>query len=365
MHSKVLIAISDLELAGAQKVVAHLAANMNKAQTQVCVLVLAESKNTIIERQLRQQNVQLHFLNKPAGLHLPTFWKASKYIRAFKPDVIHTHLNAWLYIFMAAWGKGITILHTIHSRAARQESNAVQRKLMTFLYHKKIAVPVAISDEIKTEAMQVYGLRADQVETVYNPVDYAGFASVVKQPHKHIVFVNVARFNPVKNQMFLIRAFAKAYEQNSDIRLVMAGEGDLLEAAKTLAQDLGITEAVSFLGNVENVPALLAECDVFVLPSIAEGLPISMLEAEAAGLPVIASRVGGIPDIFNDNGCLIEVNDEAGLTDAILRLAKDESLRLEMGRKSQNIAKAYAADAIAPEYEALYRKYGREAKCAK
>ncbi|MBR2309190.1 MAG: glycosyltransferase [Oscillospiraceae bacterium] len=365
MHSKVMIVISDLELAGAQKVVAHLAANMDKAQTQISILVLSKARDTIIERQLRQQNIQLHFLNKPAGLHLPTFWKAAKYVHTYKPDVIHTHLNGWMYVFPAAWCRKIKILHTIHSRAARQEASGALRKLVTFLYHRKVMVPVAISDEIKSEATQVYRLGAEQVEMVYNPVDYRAFADTPKQQHDGVVFVNVARFSKVKNQLFLIRAFAKAYESNSDIRLAMAGEGALLETAKELTRELGIADAVEFLGNVENVPQLLARCDVFVLPSIAEGLPISMLEAEATGLPVIASRVGGIPDIFNGNGCLVEVNDEAGLVDAMLLLAKDEALRREMGQKSQSIAKTYAADAIAPQYEALYQKYRGETKCVK
>ena len=138
----------------------------------------------------------------------------------------------------------------------------------------------------------------------------------------------------------------------------MAGEGELLEDAKSLALQLGIEFAVDFLGNVENVAQLLAESDVFILPSLTEGLPISMLEAEAAGLPVIASRVGGIPDVFQDNGCLVDVNDEAALVEAMLQLASDEALRQEMSKRSQTIAKKYAADVIAREYEALYRKYG-------
>ena len=83
MSSKVLIAISDLELAGAQKVVAHLAANMDKTQNQLGVLVLSEARDTIIERQLRQQNIQMYFLNKPAGLHLPTFRKAAQFVKEF------------------------------------------------------------------------------------------------------------------------------------------------------------------------------------------------------------------------------------------------------------------------------------------
>lgn len=357
MPPKVLIAISDLEIAGAQKVVEQLAIQLQRNQIPVRLLILSSAKNSAIEKRLRENGVGIDFLDKPAGIHLQTFWKAAKYIRTYKPDVIHTHLNSWLYVFPVAWRKKIKILHTIHSQAAEQEHYSALRKLVTFLYHGKVMVPVAISDEIRKEATQVYGLPCEQIEMVYNPMDYRSFSEEPKQNHQGVVFVNVARFHSDKNQLFLIRAFAKAHQQNSDIRLCMAGEGELLEDAKALARELGVADAVAFPGTVENVAQLLAKCDVFVLPSLTEGLPISMLEAEAAGLPVIASRVGGIPDIFDGNGCLIEVNDEAALVDAMLRLAENAALRQEMGQKSQAIAKAYGAEVITPQYEALYRKY--------
>ena len=142
---------------------------------------------------------------------------------------------------------------------------------------------------------------------------------------------------------------------NYDVRLDL-GKG---EEAKQLAKDLGAEQAASFLGNVENVPQLLAACDVFVLPSLSEGLPVSMLEAEAAALPVIASHVGGIGDIFCDNGRLIPVNGEEELIKAILELAEDKDLRLKMGESSQKIAEPFAADRIARQYEQLYAKFGR------
>ena len=99
-------------------------------------------------------------------------------------------------------------------------------------------------------------------------------------------------------------------------------------------------------------------CDVFVLPSLTEGLPVSMLEAEAAGLPVIASKIGGIPDIFKDNGYLINVNDEIALIESILLLTNTE-IREEKSKNSKNIAKQYSADKVARRYEELYTKYGR------
>ena len=131
-----------------------------------------------------------------------------------------------------------------------------------------------------------------------------------------------------------------------------------MEEAQHLSKALGIDNVVQFLGNVDNVPELFSICDVFVLPSLTEGLPVSLLEAEAAGLPVIASRIGGIPDIFNDNGYLIDVNDENALIESILSLTNDD-IRAEKGKNSKEIAKQYSADKVARKYEELYKKYWR------
>lgn len=355
---KVMIVVSNLKIAGAQKMVEQLALAMDKNQYELNIICLSSPCNSIIEKRLLDNNISIIFLNKKPGFQYKMFSKIMFYVKKLKPSIIHTHVTSWIYTFPIAMKKNICILHTIHSRPNRQEDNTLVRKLITFLYHHHVIVPVAISNEIKKEATQLYDLSESEVEMVVNPVDYMSFSRVEKKKHEEVVYVNVARFDKVKNQLFLIKAFAKAYEKKPQIRLILAGEGELMGEAQHLSKALGIDNVVQFFGNVDNVPELFSICDVFVLPSLTEGLPVSLLEAEAAGLPVIASRIGGIPDIFNDNGYLIDVNDENALIESILSLTNDD-IRAEKSKNSNEIAKQYSADKVARKYEELYKKYWR------
>lgn len=355
---KVLIVVSNLKIAGAQKMVEQLALAMDKNHYQLNIVCLSAPCDSFIEKRLLENGINLIFLNKKPGFQIKMLFQISSIVKKIKPSIIHTHVSTWVYTFPIAIRENICILHTIHSRPNRQESNSIVRKLITFLYHHHFIVPVAISNEIKKEAEELYCLSDTEVEMVVNPVDYVSFSRVEKIDHDNVVFVNVARFDEVKNQMFLINSFAKAYKKNQHIRLILAGDGKLMEEAKKLTKSLGIDNVVQFLGNVDNVPELFSMCDVFVLPSLTEGLPVSMLEAEAAGLPVIASKIGGIPDIFKDNGYLINVNDEKALIESILLLTNIE-IREEKSKNSKIIAKQYSADKVARRYEELYTKYGR------
>ncbi len=354
-----MIIVSNLKIAGAQKMVEQLALAMDRKKYELNIICLSAPCNSCIEKRIMDNDIPIIFLNKKPGFRGEMFFKIAFYVKKINPSIIHTHVTSWIYTFPIAWLKKICILHTIHSRPDRQESDILTRKLITILYHWHTIVPVAISNEIKKEAVQLYNLSNDEVEMVVNPVDYVSFSKVEKKIHEGVVYVNVARFDKVKNQLFMIKAFAKAYKKNPQIRLVLAGEGELIEEAQQLTLSLGIDSAVQFLGNVDNVPELFSLCDVFVLPSLTEGLPVSMLEAEAAGLPIIASRIGGIPDIFDNNGYLVAVNDENALIDSILKLANTE-IRLEKSKNSKEIAKKYSADKVARKYEGLYQKYRRK-----
>ena len=356
---KVLIIISNLKIAGAQKMVEQLALAIDKTKFEVHVVSLSSALNTVIERKLIDNQIPLVFLNKKSGVSIGAFFKLSKYIKAFKPDIIHSHIMGWFYALPVCIMKKIPILHTIHSQPKRQESNKLLRALVRKMYHSKRMIPVGISDQISEEAVQVYKLGERFIDTVYNPVDYSGFSAIVREEHEGVNFVNVARFNKIKNQIFLLKAFVKVHEEFPHYSLYFAGDGELLEEAKTIVRSLGANGYIHFLGNVDNVPMLFSKCDVFVLPSLSEGLPVSMLEAEAASLPIIASRIGGIPDIFHENGFLFEVNNENELIECLAKM-NNSSFRKKFGENSKKIACQYSAEKIARKYESLYEKYRKQ-----
>ena len=359
MQKRVLIIAANLKIAGAQKMIEQLVLHLDSDLVRVRVIVLSNRLETAIEKRLDAAGVDVRYLGKQKGLSFALFGKMKAELDNFSPDLIHTHVNSWLYILPAVLCGRYQMLHTIHSSPERQERYALLRVIMRYLYRAGKAIPVAISDQIRNEATKVYGISHEHIELVYNPVDYHLFADAKRKEHAGIVFVNVARFNPIKNHLFLIKCFSRVYKVNPDTRLVLAGDGELLQETKALVEALGLQQVVEFKGNVDDVATLLSECDVFVLPSLSEGMPISLLEAEAASLPVIASRTGGIPDVVDSNGILVEVNCEEALVNAMIDIASHPEKRVCMGERSKAIAVKYSSETVADAYELLYYKHGK------
>lgn len=359
-REKILIVIANLKVAGAQKMVEQLSLSIDKKMYDVRVLCISCPCDSPIEERMKKEKIPVDYLNKTAGFSVRTFFKADKYIRSYKPAIIHTHLSsAWIYTVLSALRFRIPILNTIHSRPNRQEANSLLASVIRYFYKRKVVIPVAISDQIREEAINFYSLSPDSVEMVYNPVDFRHFSNTKHIEHRGINYVNVARFNPVKNQLTLIEAFVSAKTVVPDIELYIAGDGEYMEKAIKKVERHQAGSYIHILGNVDDVRCLFEIADVFILPSLSEGLPVSVLEAEAARLPIIASNVGGIPDIVNENGILISPQDVESIKNAIITLANAPSVREKMGNYSLGIAQKYSSDVIAEEYMQLYKKYGR------
>ncbi|KQW74139.1 glycosyltransferase family 4 protein [Methylibium sp. Root1272] len=161
----------------------------------------------------------------------------------------------------------------------------------------------------------------------------------------------------------LIPAIARARSTGIDVRLTIAGHGEV-EKAKRMAMDLDVAEAVSVIGWIdgERKLELLRSADVYVLPSRNEGMPVSILEAMSWSIPVVASRVGGIPEMIDSGveGLLVEPGDIDGILDAILRLAADRELLPRMGRAARKrVESEFSKDVVLPKMEAIYEKFSR------
>jgi glycosyltransferase involved in cell wall biosynthesis len=166
----------------------------------------------------------------------------------------------------------------------------------------------------------------------------------------------VARFSDLKDHALLLRAFSKV---PGAVRLKLVGDGDTLAAAISLSKALGIRERVEFKGSRADVPEILAQTDVFVLASKAETLPISILEAMPAGLPVIASDVGGVSEevLNGKTGLLVPPGSVEELSRALRRLLSDKVLRMMMGRAGRRrFEEMFLADTMIEHTQAAYRQ---------
>jgi glycosyltransferase involved in cell wall biosynthesis len=174
------------------------------------------------------------------------------------------------------------------------------------------------------------------------------------------VFCCVARLRTVKNHNALIRAFAGIGTQ-AGARLLVAGDGELRNELEALAQQLGVASQVQFLGERDDVAQILAASDAFVLSSHSEGIPLSVLEAMAAGLPVIATSVGGLPEVVRNGieGLLVPTGNIEALESAMGQLAGDSAARRAMSRAAaERISQKFDAQVMVGSYLSIYKRLG-------
>jgi glycosyltransferase involved in cell wall biosynthesis len=173
------------------------------------------------------------------------------------------------------------------------------------------------------------------------------------------VILQVARLDYLKDHATAIRALAQLFPQRADVRLGLVGEGPELEAIKELVRQHQLEAHVRFLGLRKDVARLLTGADLFLLTSISEGIPLTVIEAMAAGLPVVSTRVGGLPEVVEEGrtGLMEASGDYAGLARAVCELAAEPEMRREMGRLGRQRAIAlFSEQHMHAQYGRLYRE---------
>ncbi|WP_346353542.1 glycosyltransferase family 4 protein [Azotosporobacter soli] len=260
----------------------------------------------------------------------------AKIINRIKPDIVHCHSSkAGIVGRIAAKWCGVPVLFTAHGWAFTEGVTEWKRKMYKAIervatsWSEKI---LCVSEYDRNLALTVMPKQADRLLLVHNGI---GSLPILKHRELNgpIRFIMVARFMEPKDQETVLRAVAQLKNEQIRFSMTFVGDGEKLEAAKKNATDLELNKYVTFLGARGDVERILAEQDVFLLISKWEGLPISILEALRAGMPVIASNVGGIPETVENgfNGFLVERQNQQALVDCMKRFVADPNLIEKMG----------------------------------
>lgn len=227
-------------------------------------------------------------------------------------------------------------------------------------------VPVSISREVANTIREVYGQKVN-MPVIYNGIPTKEFAANTgrdkDKTKKDLILLHVGRFAPQKNHRLLVEAFALAVKEYPEMQLWLVGDGPLRPEMEGLVKEKGLDGKIFFLGIRDDVSALLGAADIFVFPSDWEGVPLTVLEAMSANKPVIATAVGGVPELIEDgiSGILVPPRNPEALANVVLCLAKDPELRQKMGKAGQERAVAmFDISRTAREYEALYLKLLKE-----
>ena len=353
---KVIQVIPAFRLAGAEVMCENLCVALKNAGVDV-IAVSLYSENTAITDRLDKKGVRIEYLDKKPGFDASVIIKLVHLFKKEKPDVVHTHIYASKYALPAAAIAGVKKkIHTVHSMA-QKEQGSLGKKVNTFLYRHCGVVPVALSSEVKKSIGEVYGLQESIIPVVYNGIDLS--KCIRKNDYEAngvFTIVHVGRFMKVKNHKTLIRAFARFAEKKESTRLQLLGEGELLDEMKDYAEKLKVADKVEFLGLQSNVYPYLNKADVFCLPSEYEGVPMTLIEAMGTGLPIVASNVGGIPDMLvnGENALLVEPNYIA-VEKAIEELYNDVEFRIRLGNAAALRSEEFSAKVMASRYIKIYR----------
>jgi sugar transferase (PEP-CTERM/EpsH1 system associated) len=292
-------------------------------------------------------------LDQPEGLRPKLVFQLARVFRRWGADVVHTHnTKPVMYGSLAAKLAGVTrVVHTRHG----QRFHASRRATALFCLATRLVDRVVCVSHDSEQLSAAEGLAPHKLCTVWNGIDVARFA--YRGPRAGGPAVMVGRLSPEKDVATLVRAVALVVREQPAFELHVAGDGSCLPALKQLAGELALDRHVRFLGEVRDVPALLEAASVFVLPSLTEGISLTLLEAMARGLPVVATRVGGNPEVIVDGetGLLVPVQAPADLAAAMLRLCRDPEASRQMGLAGRRrVEQHFDVRRMVADYEALY-----------
>lgn len=256
----------------------------------------------------------------------------------------------------------VTTIHNVHAPIHFRYAGRILRRTCDF---------VIFESHYERDRVVASGLPPARCAVVHSGIDVERIAPAPRDrafaraagldPDRHFVFGLVARFSEEKGHAYLLRAFAHLHRQCSEARLVLVGDGPLLEPMRALAGSLGIADAVLFTGLRRDVPAWLNLFDVFVLSSTRESFPLAAREAMAAGRPVIAPRIGGCPEVVEDGvtGLLYEARDVAGLAECMRRMMCDGLAARYGSAARQRAVERFSRAAWIEGDERIYLRYAR------
>jgi glycosyltransferase involved in cell wall biosynthesis len=291
-------------------------------------------------------------------------------LRRKPPDLLHAHSRFFFSTVVAtslSLALRLPLVTTLHVGAMDTIAKAYRYPVLAYEQTVGRAVVrrsqriVAVSEAVAAHAARL-GAAPDKVRVIPNAVDSLSFHVAPEATDGGLRVVFVGRLIDNKGPQFLVEAAPAIFAQHPEAEIVFAGEGPLEAALKARAHELGIDGRVRFLGVCDDVAGLLSRCHVFVRPSLTEGMPLTVLEAMACALPVVATAVGGTPEVVEDGvtGILVRPRDVGGLAHALNRLLGDADLRTRLGRNGRELVeKTYTWERVVERNLEVYGEVAR------
>ncbi len=323
--------------------------------------------------RIQRKNVEMHALKKSPGHALKIYPRLLGLFSQLKPAIVHTRNLAALEAVVPAWMAGVPVrIHGEHGRDVHDlDGSSRKYRLLRRLYRPFVSKYIALSRDLEAYLRDGVGVPASRIEQIYNGVDTVRFrpapggrapisGSPFNDPACWIVGT-VGRMQAVKHQTNLVRAFIIAHRSDAEaarrLRLVLVGDGPLRAEAEVLLEEAGIAQHAWLAGERADIDAVMRGLDCFVLPSLAEGISNTILEAMSSGLPVVATDVGGNGDLIEpgSTGALVPADDPQALAMAILDYFREPKRARQNGAAGRQVVeRRFSLEAMVARYLGVY-----------
>lgn len=323
-------------------------------------------------KRIQRDDVEIFALHKREGKDLGVYWRLGKLLRKLKPDIVHSRNLSALEASVVAALAGVPYrVHGEHGRdvhdmdGTNKKYNRLRRFCQHFVQHY-----ITVSKDLQRWLVDTVGIPARKITQIYNGVySEKFFPAITRQAlpvegfstPENIIFGAVGRLETVKDQTTLAKAFVELHQQRPDLtgrlKLVIVGNGGLRQPIDNILQQAGLHNHAWLAGNRGDVPDLMRGMDVFVLPSLAEGISNTVLEAMACGLPVIATNVGGNPELVADgqSGFLVPSASPEAMAHAMAKYVDSTGLTAMHGAAGRKrVEETYSMQAMVAAYLGVY-----------
>lgn len=378
---KIAYLIDGLSIGGAERLMVPILKHLSRVHFAPYVCAMQSKDGNPMAEELRALGVLVECLNIKHLRDFDAIPRLTKYLKSIGADLVHTQLEA-ANILGNISAKllrlpSVCTIHVMPSLDVKTKTKLHQKVEWFALRHFCDRV-ISVSEEARQYHITMSGAPAGQVTTIYNGIDLSVFSNMnyaqersnvraeLGIPSEADILVTVAVLRPPKGIQFLIRALPAIVDSHPSAYYLIVGGGPHREALVEEAGKLGVNERVIFAGMRKDVKRMLAASDIFVLPTLTEALPTVLAEAMAARLPLIASHVGGVPEMITEgqNGLLVTPEDIQGLSNACIRLLKNRNERLAMGAEGWRIVQQrFSVERQVEQLRDLYlerlRAYGK------
>lgn len=361
---QIMHVLHSMDIAGAEKVVYNIVTRLDgQIRFSVCCL----DSIGLLGEELKNRGYKIFKLGRKPGIDFTVIWQLARLLRKEKLDIVHTHqYTPYFYGATAAiFSSRSKVIFTEHGR--HQPDRVRPRRIIYNQFLNLFTGRITgVSNFSKDSLVRYEKLPASKIDVIYNGINLEEFKISVDREAKRmelgidrdeIAIGMIGRFDPVKNHSLLLEAFKEVIKSIPKAKLLLIGDGPLRESLQSTVYSLQLERNVIFLGIRRDIPQVLQALDIYCLSSIAEATSLTLLEAMATGLPVVATDAGGNPEIVlrDQTGILVSPSNYIEFAKAIITLAQDSEKRRRMGEAGKKRVKSlFTMDKMLEQYENLY-----------